>query len=205
MNEWISLVEKIRSIAQIGGSYTKDPYDKERYQELTAVSHKMFSLLSEEPVGKVVNFFIPEKGYATAKVDLRAGIFRGSEILLVRETRDGNWALPGGWADVGETPKEGIVREVYEETGYRVKVDRLVSIRDQSVGGYTPRYPVHVYKMFFLCTIIEGEASTSIETSEVKYFDALDLPELSIGTTLARDIMDLRDCFESSDCLVIVD
>lgn len=205
MSEWISLVEKIRSIAQIGVAYTKDPYDKERYQELAAVSHEMFSLLSDAPVEKVAGFFMPEKGYATAKVDLRAGILRGGEILLVRETRDGKWALPGGWADVGETPTEGMVREVYEETGYTVKVDRLISIRDQSLSGYRPRYPVHIYKMFFLCTILEGEASTSIETSEVQYFDVSDLPELSIGTTLERDVRDLRHCFESPDSPVLVD
>ena len=59
--------------------------------------------------------------------------------------------------------------------------------------------------MFFFCAIIEGEASTSIETSEVKYFDVSELPELSVGTTLERDILDFHRYFELHDGPVLVD
>ena len=205
MTDWITLIEKVRSIAQIGGAYTKDPYDKERYDDLTSVAHEMYSNISNSEIAEIEDFFIPEKGYATAKVDLRGGIFKEGKILLVRETRDGRWALPGGWADVGETPTEGVAREVKEETGFNIEVTRLTAIRDQSIGGYKPRYPVHVYKLFFLCSITGGEACPSTETSEIKFFSLSDLPELSVGTTLERDILALQQADQDQSSLVSVD
>ncbi len=116
----------------------------------------MYAKISDVPTEKIKDFFFPDNGYTTAKVDLRAGVFKDHKILLVREKRDNKWAMPGGWADVGETPTQGIEREVIEETGYQVQVLRLISIKDQTLHGYKPRYPVHVYKMFFFCEITGG-------------------------------------------------
>jgi ADP-ribose pyrophosphatase YjhB (NUDIX family) len=80
-----------------------------------------------------------EAGYATPKVDLRAVVFREEKILLVREREDGGWSLPGGWADVGESPADGTVREVREESGYETRAVKLLAvIRPQS-----PRPPAH--------------------------------------------------------------
>lgn len=193
MNDWITLINKVKAISQIGKAYTKDPFDLERYDALSRLSNEMYAKLSDAPPDLVENFFIPDRGYATAKVDLRAGIVRENSILLVKERRDGKWSLPGGWSDVGESPVEGVTREVREETGYTVGVRQLVSIRDQSLGGYSPRYPVHVYKLFFLCEILDGEARDNVEISEIAFFPFDSLPELSTGTTLRRDILDIRE------------
>ena len=54
---------------------------------------------------------------------MRGVIFKNSEILLVREIADnGRWTLPGGWADVNETPSESVIREVFEESGFKTQV-----------------------------------------------------------------------------------
>ncbi len=163
----------------------------------------MYSKISNDNLETVENFFFPEQGYATAKVDIRAGIIKDDEILLVKERRDNKWALPGGWSDVGETPTQGIIREVKEETGFDVTVDRLISIRDQSIGDYKPRYPVHIYKMFFLCNIVNGKAKKNIEISDVSFFRSDSLPELSSGTTLNRDILDVWDYYNHPEKLPI--
>ena len=105
MNPWVEWAKQIKAIAQIGLTYTKDPFDRERYNQLSDISHQIMGSLANAPKGSVDNFFIPDKGYATPKVDLRAGIFQGDEILLAKERSDGKWALPGGWTDVGESPK----------------------------------------------------------------------------------------------------
>ncbi|MCW8929804.1 MAG: NUDIX hydrolase [Gammaproteobacteria bacterium] len=198
MNDWVTLINKIKAISQIGKAYSKDPFDTDRYDQLSLIANEMYSKISNEKLETIENFFFPDKGYATAKVDLRAGIIKDDKILLVKERRDGKWALPGGWSDVGETPKEGIVREVEEETGFLVKVNRLISIRDQSIGEYSPRYPVHVYKIFFLCDIVDGTAKNNIEISDVSFFPFDSLPELSVGTTLNRDIHDIKEYYNNS-------
>ncbi|MCP4352083.1 MAG: NUDIX hydrolase [Desulfobacterales bacterium] len=203
MDDWITLINKVKAISQIGKAYSKDPFDAERYDQLSMISNEMYSKISNEKLETVENFFFPDKGYATAKVDLRAGIVKEDKILLVKERRDCKWALPGGWSDVGETPTEGIVREVEEETGFVVKVDRLISIRDQSLGGYVPRYPVHVYKLFFLCNLVDGSAKDNMEISEIDFFPFNGLPELSNGTTLNRDIQDIKDYYHNPDKLPI--
>ena len=100
MNKWIEWTKQIKAIAQIGIEYTKGEYDLERYQQLTKIAHEMISKLSGAPISKVDNFFVPDSGYATPKVDLRAGIVDKEKILLVKERSDNKWTLPGGWADV---------------------------------------------------------------------------------------------------------
>jgi ADP-ribose pyrophosphatase YjhB (NUDIX family) len=114
-------------------------------------------------------------------------------VLLAREKRNDKWSLPGGWADVGETPMQGVKREVFEETGYEVRVIRLTFVRDQSLHGYKPRYPVHVYKMYFLCRITSGNFRENSEISEIRFFPLNALPALSQGTTLEEDILHLHE------------
>jgi len=205
MDDWIIWIDKIKAISQIGRSYSKDGFDLERYKQLSDLADAMYSKISAAPIEKVKGFFIPDKGYATAKVDLRAGIFRENQILLVKEKRDDQWAMPGGWADVGETPTQGIEREVFEETGYQVQVLRLISIRDQSLHGYIPRYPVHVYKLFFLCEIMGGSPIENNEISEISFFPLDPLPELSTGTTLQEDILLSCEYYQNPSRLVYCD
>ena len=102
-----------------------------------------------------------ETGPATPKVDVRAAVFRGGRILLVKEPDDGGWSVPGGWADVGETAAEGAVREVYEESGYRVRAVRLISAYDRDRHGHPP-IPYHVYKLVFLREILGEPVSPHV-------------------------------------------
>ncbi|MDQ3795264.1 MAG: NUDIX domain-containing protein [Actinomycetota bacterium] len=71
-------------------------------------------------------------------MDVRAAVFDGDKILLVKGSDDGGWSLPGGWADVGESPTEAAVREVREESGYRVRAVSLISAYDRDRQGHPP-------------------------------------------------------------------
>jgi len=75
----------------------------------------------------VANMFSLEKGYATPKIDVRSFIIKDDKLLLVKERSDGLWTLPGGWADVNESPSEAVVRETKEETGYDVSAIKLLA------------------------------------------------------------------------------
>jgi len=188
MTEWLTHALRVRAIAQTGRAYAGDPFDLERYAELGAIAESLLADLAGASPQRVRDVFLPEAGYPTPKVDVRAGVFRDDRILLVREASDGLWSLPGGWADEQQSAAQCVVREVYEESGYSVAVDKLVAVKDRSLHGYLPRRLEHVYKLFFLCRLTGGAERVSIETTGAAFFALDALPELSIGRTLATDI-----------------
>ena len=120
-----------------------------------------------------------QTGPATPKVDVRAAIFNGDGILLIKEPDDGGWALPGGWADVGESPAEAIAREVYEESGYRVRVSRLLSAYDRDRHEHPPSF-YHVYKLVFFGEILAHDPSVAVEADGIGFFPADAIPPLSL-------------------------
>jgi ADP-ribose pyrophosphatase YjhB (NUDIX family) len=199
MNEWIDWTKQIKAIAQIGLTYTQDKYDLQRYHQLTQIAHEMIAKLADVPKVKVDHFFIPDSGYATPKVDLRAGIIKDKQVLLVKERSDSRWALPGGWADVNESPSCGIIREVKEESGFDVKVNRLIAIKDRSLHPYSPQYPNHIYKMLFLCELISGQPEKNIEIEEIDFFSLTKLPPLSISRILEDDIRMVFEYHQNPD------
>ncbi|WP_286232743.1 NUDIX hydrolase [Thalassotalea sediminis] len=205
MNQWVSWVKRLQAISQTGKAYSKDKFDIERFDELASISHQMLAQLADTPVPKAENLFIPETGYPTPKVDLRAGVIKNNKILLVRERQDNRWTLPGGWADVCETPSQGIVREVYEESGFNVTNPTLVAIKDRDIHPYVPKYPQHIYKLFFLCTFESGQPLTNIEISEIDFFERDNLPELSESRVLRDDIELMFRCHENPTTEVLVD
>src|SRR5262249_52871186 len=129
---------RLRAIAKTGQTYARDPYDRERYDEIEAIAHAMLADLVDQPLETIVGLFVAERGYPTPKIDVRAGVFRGNEILLVRETSDGRWALPGGWADEHDSAKGNCEREVLEESGYVVAAVKLAAIKDRALHPYVP-------------------------------------------------------------------
>src|SRR5262249_51777447 len=121
-----------------------------------------------------------EQGYATPKIDVRGAVFDANRVLLVREQSDGLWTLPGGWADVGESPTEAVVREIREESGFETQVCKLVALYDRRKHAHPPML-FHVYKALFLCDILGGRASPGLETSAAVFFGRDELPQLSIA------------------------
>ena len=94
-DQWIEYAIKIQSIAQAGLQYGKDPYDRERYEELRKISAEMIAKKTDIKINKVYDLFCNETGYQTPKVDTRAAVFVDGKILLVHEN-NGTWSLPGG-------------------------------------------------------------------------------------------------------------
>ncbi len=112
---------KVQAIAQSGLAFTRDPFDRERYQQLqelvTSILNSEFGVTPQRARG----FWEGESGYATPKVDVRGAVFVGEQVLLVRERSDGCWTLPGGWVDVNDSPAQAVEREILEESGYRAR------------------------------------------------------------------------------------
>ena len=179
---------RLRALAQIGLRYARDEFDSNRYGEIHEIAVEMMAAQSALPKEKLVDLFEREDGYATPKVDVRGVVFDGDKILLVKERMDGRWSLPGGWADVGKSPRENVEREIWEEAGLETRAVRLLAVYDRAKHGHKPLMPFHVYKLFILCEFLGGQLQGSCETSEAGFFCEDALPELSLARVLPEQI-----------------
>lgn len=184
----LAWARQLQALAQTGLTFTTDPYDIERYQSVRALALEMLAAVGDSETAILAGLFEKEVGYATPKVDVRGAVIREGRILLVREVTDGKWALPGGWADVNASPRENIEREIFEESGYQAKTTKLAAVYDRLKHPHEPAHPFHIYKLFFLCELTGGTARTSVETSDVGFFQENQLPELSRGRVLETQI-----------------
>lgn len=177
---WLQWAQRLQAIAQTGLTYAKDPFDTERYESIRQIAAEIMAAgAAEREIEPIVDLFKIYTGYATPKVEVRAGVIVDNRILMVREKEDGCWTLPGGWADVGDSPSVAVSSEVKQESGYDVIVKKLVAMYDRNLHGHPP-YPFHSYKTFFLCDLIGGEPiGPNIETLAVDFFPEDKLPELS--------------------------
>ncbi len=90
-------------------------------------------------------------------------------VLLVQRRDLPVWVLPGGGLDPGESPEKGVVREVEEETGYKVRAVR-------QIAEYLPVNRLTQKTYFFECEVIGGSAAPNSEAKSVRYFSLTDLP-----------------------------
>ena len=186
-HKWLEWVTKLQAIAQNGLTYTENPFDVERYKSLRAIAAEIMATYSNVEPSYGVDLVAREVGYATPKVDVRGAVFLNDTILLVREREDGCWALPGGWADVGDSPSEVVVREIYEESGYHTRAIKLLAVYDRDRHGHPP-LSHYVYKLFFQCELVSGSPSPSIETDEVAFFGENEIPQLSLGRVVPEQV-----------------
>ena len=175
MENWLKWAIEIQALAQNGLTYTKDVYDKERFERLREISAEMLAEKTDIPVDKVKDLFCNEKGYQTPKLDTRAAIFKDGKILLVHEN-NGTWALPGGWVDVLESVGSNTIKEVKEETGLDVRNQKIIAIQDRNKHN-TPSYVYGICKVFVLCELLGGEFKENTETTEIKYFSLDEVPQ----------------------------
>lgn len=181
---WIEWGRKLQAISQTGLHYSESQYDRERYEQIKIIAAEILAKHSNLSVEKFLNFNAAEFGYATPKVDVRGVIFQNGKILLVREIADaGRWTLPGGWADVSDTPTQAVIREVREESGFETKVVKLLAVYDRQQQKHTPPFPYSVYKLFFHCQIIGGEPQINNEVSEIAFFNEAELPLEELSTS----------------------
>jgi len=117
---WLEWAKELQFIAQAGLTYSRDPFDIERFERIREISAEIMSHQSDLPIEKVKELFCNETGFQTPKLDTRAAIFNDGKILLVKE-KAGVWSMPGGWVDVNQSIKTNTEKEVKEEAGLDVK------------------------------------------------------------------------------------
>lgn len=182
-DSWLARLRELQAIAQEGLTYARTPYDLKRYGRLREIAAELGVALTAGPPEPIKMLIMNEKGYLTPKLDVRAAVHdEAGRVLMVREVVDGRWSLPGGWADVDEGLVEGAVREVWEETGYRVEATRLLGIYDKHRWGAPPS-PTFTLTSVVACRLLGGEATPSHETDAVAWVARDAVPPLSEGRT----------------------
>ncbi|MBC8631875.1 NUDIX hydrolase [[Eubacterium] tenue] len=192
-DKWLIWAKKLQAIAQSGINYSKDKYDIERFEQIRDLSAEIMSEYTYVNTAKIKDLFCNEKGYQTPKVDVRCAIFKENKILLVKESIDKCWSLPGGWADVHLSLKENAIKEAKEEAGVNIIPKRVIAIQDASKNNERLS-PYGIYKIFLLCDLIDGSFKENIETEESKFFDIYNLPELSLNRNNKKQI---QMCFKA--------
>lgn len=175
-SKWLEWAKELQSIAQNGLTYTKDEFDKERFERIRTISADIISHYSEFPIEKVKSLFCNETGFQTPKIDTRGVIFKDDKILLVKE-KNRKWSLPGGWVDFNQTIRSNVEKEVKEEAGLNVKAIKILAVQDRNKHN-KPIYAYNVCKFFILCKVIDGKFKENIETIESRYFELNKLPNL---------------------------
>lgn len=187
----LNLIKRIKALADTGLVYGKEEYDKERYEELKEISLRLMSTVTNEPLSSLKDFFMPLVDYPTPKVDVRGLVLNhDNEILMARESEDGKWTIPGGWADVGYSPSEVVVKEIAEETGLKTKAIRLLAVYDKRCHPHPPQ-PFYIYKLVFLCKMEDGELRPSFDILDTAFFNLDNLPELSEDRILKPQLQQL--------------
>lgn len=188
---WLGIAREIQQLSQTGLAFATNDYEKKRYTRLIEIVSEIIENHSQLEKESVKKYLMNHPGYATPKIDVRAAVIKDNQILLVQESTDKCWAMPGGWADVGDIPSQVAIRETKEESGYDVIPKKVIGVYDANrLGGHLELF--HAFKIIFLCDLIGGEARISDETLDVRFFPLDKLPPLSLNRTNEKHIAEIK-------------
>jgi 8-oxo-dGTP pyrophosphatase MutT (NUDIX family) len=165
----LSLLDEVQTIARNGLFFSENHYDRERYERLLALAVKEYAQILNLPDSEILAALQKEFGYITPKLGADSAIFNEQgEILLMNRSDGSGWCLPCGWVEPNETPAQAAIREVMEETGLEVRVERLVGVFTRFAGmNHSPHSMVAVVH---LCQILSGQLTLSVEGTELRYW-----------------------------------
>lgn len=202
LDELVKFAMELQSIAQNGLTYTKDPFDKERFERVREISAQIVSMKTGFPIEKVKDLFCNETGYQTPKIETRAAIFNENKILLVKEQN--KWSLPGGWVDYNESISSNTIKEVKEEAGLDIIPLRIIAIQDRNKHNF-PKFAYGICKVFVLCSVIGGSFQSNNETTESNFFSLDNLPIIDENKNVYDQIQMCFDAHKNKKWQVIFD
>ena len=183
--DFAKAIQRMLAITDTGLTYSKDPYDRERYEDLRQILWSVLQDQTELDQEELTAILKPTGSYATPLMDVRAWIVQDQKICLVRGQGEDTWALPGGFGEVGYSPKENIRKEVQEETGFSAEVGSLLAVFD------TNRFQLQnkqYAKFVFACQLLDGHFQENQEVAELGFFDIENLPPLSEKRTTKKQM-----------------
>jgi 8-oxo-dGTP diphosphatase len=174
--KWNEFLAKVLAISRIGLKFSKDPFALENYQELQDLAVKQLQALHETPMDGLP---YQRDIYPTPNISVRVLVFNEkNELLLGQERSDGAYAVPGGWCDVFESASDNARKEVLQETGLIVKIDRVLCLlQRERYREYASM--ISEYVVYFSATVVSGELKVNHEILSLGYYPIDQLPPLS--------------------------
>ena len=182
--------EALAGSARTGLGFTESLYERERYEEILHVAAEIRAGADARAGREVAAAALVDEwmdtvgrgvpGYITPKVTVGAVVGNDEEeLLLVQRADSGRWLYPTGWADIGYSASEVVVKEVVEETGIVCEVVQPIAILDGMRLGFTG---IPLYSLVFHCRMTGGELRPHpLECSDVGFFAEGDLPEGTVA------------------------
>lgn len=186
MTQWLDWAKELQALAQTSLFYTRDIYDKERFERIQQISMEMMAQLTSLSYPEIVERFRDEIGYQTPKIDTRGVVWQQNKILLVQEA-DGRWSLPGGWMDITETVQSNTLKELQEEAGVTATATRLIMVQDRNRHNVGTSL-FTIVKFFVECEYHSHTFRANNETLAADFFDLSALPPLCEEKTTAKQI-----------------
>ena len=175
-SDFVKYLQRMIALTDTGLTFTKDTFDRERYEDLRSLLSEMLNQASDLDAEEVAELLKPTSAYATPLMDVRAWIVEDEKICLVRGQGEDSWALPGGFGEVGYSPTENIIKEIEEETGFEAKVERLLAVFDTNRFQFQSK---QYAKFVFECKLLDGQFQENQEIADLQFFAIDQLPALS--------------------------
>lgn len=169
-------VLKIQSIAKIGLIYSKDPYAITNYKEINDLSLKFLEEFLEVKFDRP-NYFKRDI-YPTPNVSVRTVILNKdrTKVLMVREAALHAYSLPGGWADLYDSPSQTARNECQQEAGAEIEIVRLVGVMNRTPFKSPTSVPEYV--VIFEAKLLGDLHEHEYETDDVGWYPVDKLPPL---------------------------
>ena len=166
---------ELAAMAKTGLEFTTNDYDRDRFERTHRIAEGIASLVIDAQFAPD-RPYLPDLGIPSPKVGCSVAAFDDEgRVVLIKRADNKRWALPGGYAEVGSPPSANALREMREETGFDVRLERLVGVYDNKSFASVAAYQFYI--CCFRARITGGTATPSKETLEVVLTAPDDLPE----------------------------
>lgn len=171
------IADELRGMATIGKYFAGNVYEAERAERMMELAAKVAALVDDGAPEDVGAIFDAEPWLrASPAIGVDAAVFNaGGEILLVQRQDNARWAMPGGLAEIGQTPAEAVLRELWEEAGLRGRATRLLGVFDGRC--WASRSKVHLVHFVFLVECSELSPVHGVEMVDARFFMPDALPQ----------------------------
>lgn len=182
MDKYLEYIKQVMAIAHTGITYSTDPYALENYEDLLELSKTMLHEYSAKTIPRTDLF--ADQRYPTPQPTVRVAIIQDGKMLFVKEKLGpsaGKYSLPGGWVDVGQSVLQAAQAEGEEESGYPIRILRLLAMMDRS--KYISSDIYDTFTIVFLAETTGEYRGHNFEIDAVEWFDIGQMPELSFKLT----------------------
>ena len=195
MDKYLEFIKQVMATAHTGITYSKDPYALENYHDLLTQSQIMLEAYSSGVIPRTDLFH--DQRYPTPQPTVRVAIIDQGKMLFVKEKLGpsaGTWSLPGGWVDIGQSVLQAATSEGEEESGYPLRIVRLLAIMDRS--NYIDSDLYDTFTICFLAELAGEYQGHNFEIEEIGWYDLGTKPELSFKMT-DQELQIIVDAYHS--------